>query len=232
MARDTSPAKVPFRDRLRQIGTAFTFTRRHDPKVVPLLALAVLGPILAGVVLCLIIGLWLSVIPLAVLLGIMAGLLVFSRRAMTATYNEIEGQPGAAAGLLQNLRGDWRVSPAVQANAAQDMVHRVIGRPGVVLVGEGTSGRLKGLLAQERKRVQRVAGEIPVYLVTVGDGDDQVGLRKLQNHLYKLPKNVTGKQVNALDKRLTAIGGINIPLPKGPLPRSVRMPRNAKMPRR
>jgi hypothetical protein len=77
------------------------------------------------------------------------------------------------------MRGQWFVTPAVAVNAKQDMVHRVVGRCGVVLVGEGAPQRVKGLLAKERKRLSRSSATSPSppsWSVTRG----QVPLRKLQ----------------------------------------------------
>jgi hypothetical protein len=170
-------------------------------------------------------------LPLGILLSLLAGMFVFGRRTTSAMYNEIAGQPGAAAQVLQTMRGNWRVTPAVQVNAQQDLVHRVIGRPGVVLVAEGAPQRIKGLLGQEMKRVRRVTGGVEIYVAIVGEGEGEVSLRKLQNHFLKLPRNLTPKQVNALDTRLKAMSGPNIPMPKGPLPKGARLPKGAKMPR-
>lgn len=68
-----------------------------------------------------------------------------------ATGASVEGQVAAAAAVLQSMRGNWVVTPAVAFNRNQDLVHRVIGRPGVVVVGEGVPGRTVGLMAQERR---------------------------------------------------------------------------------
>ena len=40
-----------------------------------------------------------------------------------------------------------------------DSVHRLIGRPGVVLIGEGAPHRVRPLIAQEKKKIARVAGD-------------------------------------------------------------------------
>jgi hypothetical protein len=146
-----------------------------------------------------------------------------------ATFAEVEGKPGAAAAVLQNMRGNWRITPGVAATPQQDVAHRVVGRPGVILLIEGSPTRLKNLIVQEKKRVSRVAPEIPVYDITVGDGDGQVPLRKLQTHLIKMPRNITPKQINALESRLQALGGVRPPIPKGPLPKGARMPKGAKL---
>ncbi|HEY0485142.1 MAG TPA: DUF4191 domain-containing protein [Mycobacteriales bacterium] len=226
-----TPDKVSMRDRAKQFGFAFSYTRRNDPRFLPYFAAAVLVPLVVAVVAAVVTGRWALALPVGILVALIAGMFVFGRRTTAAMYNEIAGQPGAAAQVLQTMRGDWRVTPAVQVSAQQDLVHRVIGRPGVVLVAEGTSSRLKGLLGQEMKRVRRVTGGIETYVVVVGEGEDEVSLKKLQTHFLKLPRNITPKQVNALDTRLRAMSGPNIPMPKGPLPKGARLPKGAKLPR-
>jgi hypothetical protein len=226
-----TPDKVTMRDRARQFRFAFSYTRRHDPRFLPYFAVAVLVPLAVTVVVALVTGAWLITVPVGIMVALLAGMFVFGRRTTAAMYNEISGQPGAAAQVLQTMRGDWRVTPAVQVSTQQDLVHRVIGRPGVILVAEGGSSRLKGLLGQEMKRVRRVTGGVEIYVVVVGEGEDEVPLKKIQTHFVKLPRNLTPKQVNALDTRLKAMSGPNIPMPKGPLPRGARLPKGAKMPR-
>jgi hypothetical protein len=227
----TKPEKVKFSARAKQFGTAFGYTRRNDPRFLPYVLGAVATPIVLAVVVAAVTARWALVLPFGILLGIILGLLVFGRRSTAAMYNEVAGQPGAAAAVLQTLRGDWRVTPAVQISSQQDLVHRVVGRPGIVLVAEGGSSRLKGLLGQEMKRIRRVTGGIEIYRVVIGDGPDEVSLHKLSNHLLKLPRNLTGKQVNALDTRMQAIGAANVPIPKGPMPKGARLPKGAKTPR-
>ena len=228
----TSEEKLSFRDRLKQIGPAFSFVRRHDKLIIPLLLLTSLVPIAIGVGVALVTGDWLLTMPLAVAVSLLLTLLVFTRRVARATYAEVEGKPGAAAAVLQNMRGNWRITPGVAATVQQDVVHRVVGRPGVILLIEGSPTRLKNLIVQEKKRVSRVAPDVPVYDVTVGDGEGEVPLRKLQTHFIKMPRNITPKQINALENRLQALTATRPPLPKGPLPKGARMPKGAKLNRR
>jgi len=225
----TSEEKISFRDRLKQIGPAFNFVRRHDKLIVPLMLLAFLTPILVGVVASLLTGDWLLTMPLSVLLALLLTMVVFTRRVSRATYAEVEGKAGAAAAVLQNMRGNWRITPGIAATPQQDVVHRIVGRPGVILLIEGSPSRLKNLIVQEKKRVTRVAPEVPVYDVTVGDGEGQIPLRKLQTHFIKMPRNITPKQINALESRLQALGAARPPIPKGPLPKGARMPKGAKI---
>ena len=104
-----------------------------------------------------------------------------------------------------------------------DAVHRVLGRPGIILVAEGAPTRTRGLLAQEKKKVARVVGDTPIYDITVGDDDGQIPLRKLSAHVMKLPRNLTAAEVNALGRRMSALGGAKMPVPGGPLPGGKQM---------
>lgn len=223
--------KPNFRQRLKQFGQAFNHTRRNDSRLIPYLLGVFLVPVIIGVVVSVITGLWMSALPLGILVGLLLAMLLFTRRATKAMYNEVEGMPGAGAAVLQNMRGDWRITPAVQVNPQQDMVHRVLGRPGVVLVGEGSPARVFKLMNNETKRIARVTGGVEIYRVLVGDDEDQIAIPKLQGHLNKLPRNLSGKQVNALETRMVAIQRANLGAPKGPMPKGARMPKGAKMPR-
>ena len=200
-------------------------TRKADRK----LPLLVLGPALLVLAVLVVVGLlighpiYLSV--LGVLGAVFVGMAIFGRRATATMYAQVEGQPGAAASVLQTLRGDWRTTPAVAFNRNMDLVHRVVGRPGVVLIGEGSPAQLRQLITDQKRRVGRVAPETPIYEVLVGDGDGQVPLRKLQNHMMKLPRNVGRRDIAGLEQRMKALGGTNVPMPKGPMPRPGQIPR-------
>jgi hypothetical protein len=130
----------------------------------------------------------------------------------------VEGQPGAAAWVLEGMRGDWRVTSGVAGTPQMDAVHRVLGRPGIILVGEGVPGRVRGLIAQEKKKIARLVGDAPIYDIVVGDGEGEVPLPKLSAHVMKLPRNLTAAEVNSLGRRMGALGGPRMPVPGGPLP--------------
>lgn len=206
-------------ERFRRIAQAFSATRKADPRLVSLLA-GVGGGIL---VLCVVLGfvtdtLWLGIVA-GILLGLFGMIVVFGRRASATAIAQIEGRPGAAAAVLQSMRGPWRVTPAIGVTRKQDFVHLVVGRPGVILVGEGAPARIGQLLRQEHRRMKRVVGSTPVHEVSVGGGTGQVPLGSLQVHMTKLPRTLKAKEVGPLDTRLAALGGQQLPLPKGPLPR-------------
>ncbi len=212
------------RETFSQMRQAFTMTRQADHRLVPLLVLTAVGVLAVVYLVGLLLSgnVWVPIIP-AVLIAAVAVLFIFSRRAQASAYRQAEGQPGAAAYVLGQLRGDWHKTDAVAGTTQLDAVHRLLGRPGVVLVGEGAPHRVKPLLAQEKRRVARIAGETPIYDVVVGNGPDEVPLGKLNTHLTKLPRNLSKEQVSALDRRLAALGGQRTPIPQGPVPGGMRM---------
>lgn len=222
MARkDGSPGRI------KQLLETYRFTRQQDRAigwvllacfVVPFGVLLGLGflldrPILLGI--------------LGFLTGVLVALTVFGRRAERAAYLQIAGQPGAAAAPLNLLKRGWTVTPAVAVTRNQDIVHRVVGRPGVVLIGEGAPSRVGNLLTQEKRKVSRVAPDVPVHEIVAGDGQGQVPLRKLNRAVAKLPRALTPAQVSEVNMRLKALASQQgqLPLPKGPLPKGAKLPR-------
>ncbi len=210
--------------RIKQIRMVAGMVRKANPRALPLVALAGVGTIALFVVAGLLTGLAPVLIPTGVLTGVMAAMVLFGRFAQSAQYAAIDGQPGAAAAILQSLRGNWTVTPAIAANRNMDVVHRAVGRPGVVLVGEGSPTRLPSLLAAEKKRVARVAYDVPIFDIQVGNGDGQVPIRRLQRQVMKLPRNLKAGAVSDLNYRLKALPQ-SMQAPKGPLPKTARMPK-------
>jgi len=209
--------------RIKQILMAAGMVRKANPRALPLVALAGVGT-MAVLVIVGVLAHQVYLIPLGVLLGLLVAMILFGRFAQSAQYATIEGQPGAAAAVLQTMRGKWTVTPAIAANRNLDVVHRVVGRPGVVLVGEGSTTRLPSLLAAEKKRVARVAYDIPIYDIQVGDGEGQIPISKLQRQVMKLPRNLRASAVSDLNYRLKALPA-SLQAPKGPMPRAGRPPR-------
>src|ERR1700756_5313948 len=219
--------KAAARERRAQLWQAFNLQRQEDKRLLPymigafvlIVGIAVAVGVLAG-------GMtMLTIIPLGVLLGGLVTFIIFSRRAQRSIFSKAEGQTGAAAWVLDNLRGKWRVTPGVAATGHLDAVHRVLGRPGIILVGEGSASRVKPLLAQEKKRTARLIGDVPIYDIIVGNGEGEVPLAKLERHLTKLPANITVKQMDSLESRLSALGSRagTAAMPKGPLPGTAKM---------
>jgi hypothetical protein len=210
--------------RIKQIRLVAGIVRRANPKALPLVALAGVGILVIFVLLGIFIGPLVLFIPLGVLTGLMGAMLLFGRFAQSAQFKAIEGQTGAAAAILQSLRGGFTTTPAIAANRNMDVVHRTVGKPGVILVGEGSPTRLPSLLAAEKKRISRIASQIPIYDFQVGDYDGQVPIRQLNKKIMKLPRNLKGQAVAELNFRLNALPQA-LQMPKGPVPRNARMPK-------
>ncbi|MGB7795611.1 MAG: DUF4191 domain-containing protein [Pseudonocardiaceae bacterium] len=216
-------ARAASKLRRAQVLEAFNIQRREDKVLLPLMIGVFLGITAVVFGVGFLFGQqWVS-LPLGVILGGLAAVLIFGRRVQRNVFAKAEGQPGAAAWALENLRGEWKVTPAVAGTTQLDAVHRAIGRPGVVLVAEGAPHRLKPLLAQEKKRVSRLIGDVPIYDVTVGSGEGQVTLAKLPRHLAKLPRNLDKAQIPVLETKLTILATRGAAMPKGPMPPGAKM---------
>jgi hypothetical protein len=213
--------------RLKQMRMVARLVNQQNRKALPIIAGTVVGVIVLFVLIGLLTGLAAFLIPLGVLLGLLAGMILFGRFAQAAQFSAIEGQPGAAAAVLQSMRGNWSVTPAVTANRNMDVVHRAVGRPGVILVGEGLPSRLTGLMAAEKKKTARVAHEVPIFEFQVGNEPGQIPVRQLQRKIMRLPRNLRPAAVSDLNYRLKALQP-SLQMPKGPLPKGARQP---KMPR-
>jgi Domain of unknown function (DUF4191) len=220
--RAKAAAETP--GRIKQIRMVAGMLRKNNPKALPLVAAAGIGIIAIFVVVGLLTGLASFLIPLGVLCGVLAATILFGRFAQAAQYTLLAGQPGAAAAILDSMRGNWTVTPMIAANRNMDVVHRAVGRPGVILVGEGAPSRLPSLLAAEKKRVSRVAYDVPIYDIQVGDENGQLPIRKMQRHIMKLPHNLKPAQVSDLNYRLRALPQ-SLQMPKGPVPKTGRMPK-------
>ena len=157
-------------------------------------------------------------------LGFLAAFFLFTRFANTAAFASIEGQLGAGASVLMSIKRGFITTPAVNVNRDQDMVHRVSGKAGIILVGEGGFA-VRSLMQDEKRKMERFLSGVPITEVYVGDGQNQVSIRKLQKHLKKLPKKLNTTQLREVRARLRSVGGLNLPMPKGPMPGNVRMPR-------
>lgn len=218
------------REQRGQMWEALKIQSKQDKLLWPLM----IGTLVLSAVVFFLIGtLWGGewwMLPLGVLTGLMLAMVIFSRRVQNTVFAKAEGQPGAAAWALDQLRSGWRVNQAVAATTSFDAVHRVVGRCGIVLVGEGQPHRLKPLMLQEKKKVARVVGDTPIYELIVGDEEgttpEQVPLRKLNRRLTRYPMNISRAKVDALDSRLRALGtktGIQNQMPKGPMPQGAKV---------
>lgn len=198
--------------------------RKSDPKALPI----VIGSGVAVIVVFVLVGIFTGLapflIPLGVLLGTLCTMILFGRYAQSAQYSAIAGQPGAAAAIVQQMRGNWTVTPAVAGNRNMDIVHRVVGKPGVILIGEGSPNGLSSLISAEKKKIARIAYGVPIIDLQVGDDSGQVPIRQLQRKLMRLPRELKPAAVHDLNNRLKALPS-SLQAPRGPMPRTGRMPK-------
>ena len=224
------PADPPALSRRKQFLQTYQMAKKSDPAIGRwVFGAALLGLVVGFGVFWLVagrtstLGIILTVVG-ALMVAVLAGLIVFSRRAQRAVYGQMEGQVGAAAGALGLLKRGWHVDNAIAFTKQQDVVHRVIGPPGIILVGEGNPGRLKALMTAERKRHERVAVDTPVQEIVVGNDEGQVPLAKLARRVQKMKRQVQPAEITDILARLKAIDASRpvIPMPKGPVPTSMK----------
>lgn len=210
--------------RIAQIRQTYRLTKQVDPAIRWILPLTFVGTTLAFTIIGLVLGNWIYATILGIPFGVLAAMFLFGRRAESAAYGSIEGQPGAAVAALNSLRAGWFTTPFIEVTKQQDGVHRVVGRPGVILVAEAPQQRAGALLATARAKVARYAGDVPIHEVVCGEGG--VPLRKLNRHIMKLPRALRPAEVTELRRRLDAVQkGPSLPIPRGPMPKGMRMPR-------
>jgi Domain of unknown function (DUF4191) len=224
MAKAPEPEKVSFFGRIKQIGMVFAFTAKRDKLFLPIVAVSVLVALGLTTILVLLLG-WALIVG-GLVLVLLAVLIPLNLRANKAMLAEAENQPGAAASIVENMRGDWRVTPALASTTQFDFVHLVICRAGLVLLGEGNPSRVKGLISQERRRLSKVIGSAELRDFMVGRGEGEIPIQKLRSTLVRLPRTLTGKDVNALDKRIKALTA-RPQMPKGAIPKNMRPAKGA-----
>ena len=222
--------------RLSQIRDVYRASRATDPAIGWWMLLSFLVVFGVFLIVGLLLHMWILLAIFGVMFGLLAATIVMSRRAERAAYAQIEGQAGAAGAALTSIRRGWYTDrepvaadvarPGDIASAA--MVYRALGRPGVVLVGEGPTGRVQKLLAAEKKRVERVAPGVPVTMIRVGTGEGEVPLPKIASKVQRLKPQITKDEMAMVNKRLKALGGLRAPLPPGVDPMKARRDRRAQ----
>jgi hypothetical protein len=209
--------------RFKEFRDAYAITKAVKPWIGLLLAGVVVGVVAIATAIGVVTNHPIYAGILGLLTSIIIALVTFTRIAGSAAYASIEGQIGAGASVLMAIRKGWTTTPAVAVNRNQDMVHRSVGRAGIVLTGEGSGAAVKQMIADERKKSERFAPGAPITEIIVGDAAGQVPLKKLQKHVQKLPKKLSAHQMRELRMRLKAVGGMSLPVPKGPMPKGVKI---------
>jgi len=214
---------------LKQIGQTYSITRKSDRALPWVILGTLIGTALPLVLVAQLLFdstfSKLITTSLAISTSLLATVYVFGKRAEKAAYARIDGQPGAAAAVLNTLRKGWFVTPAVAVTRNQDLVHRVIGPVGIVLVGEGSPSRVAQLLESEKIKAKRIAGDIPVASLIVGNGEGLITFKKLNKTIMKMGKKISPAESRELRNRFGASGASALPIPKGAMPKGMRIPR-------
>lgn len=188
-----------------------------------------MGTVAVGLVVGLIIDNWITLLLISIPLGLLAATFILSRRAEKAAFAQLEGRPGAAGAAMSVLRRGWilKDQPVAVSPRTQDLVFLAIGRPGVVLVTEGPSARVRPLADAERRRMGRVLPNVPIHVINAGSADGQTALGDVAKKMKKLPKSLNKQEVHAVDLRLTTLGSAKLPIPKGIDPMRARPDRRS-----
>lgn len=233
MAKNEKTAKEP--GRIKQLFELYKLTAQKD-KMAPVIAIGafvlvaaasiVLPAIFApgNVLTAVIYGV------LGVSIAFLLGLILMSRRAEAVAYGRIEGQPGAVGAVLQNgFRGGWVTSevPVGVNPKTKDLVYRIIGPAGIVIIAEGSGATLQTLVNDEKRKLSKVAHGVPTHVVYVGTNEGQVRLANLRKTVVKLKREVKRNEIHLIDQRLSTLG-MNNPIPKGIDPNKLRSMRGQR----
>jgi xanthosine utilization system XapX-like protein len=216
--------------RIRQILEVLALVIKRDRLALLWLGLGALGPIAAGIVYAILVttepvGFVIAIV-LGILVGVLGFLIVLGQLTQRLMYTNLQGQPGAVSALLKNqLRRSWRGNDVpIRMNKSQDIVYRVVGRPGVVLISEGVRSRIAPLVDDARKEVNRIVPGVPVHVLHVGD--DGLALKEFFPQLYKIKGRVKSAEIVVVSNRLNSIAKTPASMiPKGIDPTKMRAPR-------
>lgn len=238
MARTANPKpekSVKEPGRLKQMHQVFQMTRRYDPASVWWMLFGFLIPLLVGILLAVVLASdnWIGM-TLWILSGVLSGLLgfliVLGRKAERAAFGQIAGQPGAVGAVIKSaLPRGWTGSemPVQVSPRTQDAVYRVVGRGGVVLIGEGPASRTKRMLEDERRKVTKILPNVPINFLHVGPDPDAVPLHRIRKTVKGYKKTLNKAEVYAVSNRMTSLSktASPLPIPKGIDPMKVRAPK-------
>ncbi|TFH51871.1 DUF4191 family protein [Actinomyces viscosus] len=217
---------------LQNIKDSYTISRRSYPWIRWTLPAVLIGFLALGVIISFTYGLplWYWLI-LSLMVALVVDMVTLTFTTRRASYAQLEGRPGATKVVLDQIGRGWYVEPEpVAFNKNQDLVWRLVGRPGVVLIAEGPDTRTRRMLAEEERKVHRLLSTVPIHTFQVGTDAGQVRLTDLSKTLRRLPTkptSLTDSEITQVSKRLTSLAGKNLPIPKHIDPNRVRPDRRA-----
>lgn len=207
-----------------QMKQVYTMTKEADPNIGWIMLLAALATLLVFLLIGFMLNNWITFLLIGLPFAVLVAVIILSRRAEKAAFSQIDGQPGASGAALSTLRRGWIVNqqPSSVNPRTQDVVFRAIGRPGIVLVTEGPSDRVAQLVNKEKAQLRRIVPNVPIHVINSGNAEGQTPVKKVAGTMTKLEKKLTEQEVHAVNNRLTSLGGMNLPVPKGVDPMRMR----------
>lgn len=219
----------------KRIAAVYKQIKAIDPQVNLWMLLAFVVVLGVGALIGLIMGHVIASLLVALPFALLAAMITLSRRGERAAFAQMEGQRGATIGGLSALRRGWYYDQEpIAADATKPseintaaVVFRALGRPGVVLLGEGPKHRVDKLFVKEKKKVNRVAPGVPVHTYIVGTGEGELPARKIRMTLTKLRPQLSKEEMSVVNKRLKSLPGMRAGVPAGVDPNRARMDRKA-----
>ena len=140
---------------------------------------------------------WIGWLVVGLMGSLTAALALLSFLARRALFSQVEETAGAVKVALSQIQRGWVIpEQPVAFTREQDLVWRIVGRAGVVLISEGMRN-------------------VPVHQIQVGREDGQIALKDLQRELRKLKNILTPEEVPQVSARINALRSGEPPIPKG-----------------
>lgn len=234
MAKKEKVRKPKGKGLFSQFREQVKFLKEVDPKAMPLgiffgvlifLVILVLGSIVSGFAF---LGIVIWAV-LAIVTGYLTLLLTMTRRANSAIFKKYENEPGRISitvGTLTRRRWKGNNQPVAVNPRTKDMVFRIVGPAGVVLMAEGAKTSAKAMLEEERRKVQRLASGVTVHTFYSAQDGEGVPLGQLHKKISKLKRSLNRAEIAAVQNRLASIDSRSgLPIPKGIDPMKMRASR-------
>ena len=234
MAKKEKVRKPKGKGLFSQFREQVKFLKEVDPKAMPLgiffgvlifLVILALGSIISGFAF---LGIVIWAI-LAIVTGYLTLLLTMTRRANSAIFKKYENEPGRISitvGTLTRRRWKGNNQPVAVNPRTKDMVFRIVGPAGVVLMAEGAKTSAKAMLEEERRKVQRLASGVTVHTFYSAQDGEGVPLGQLHKKISKLKRSLNRAEIAAVQNRLASIDSRSgLPIPKGIDPMKMRASR-------
>lgn len=222
---------------ISQIIQIYKFTYADDKQLPFLIAGGIILPIIVAAAACAILHVhwitWIFTMILGVMVGLLFGTMILTRRADKVGYRQMEGKPGATGAILNGITKagfSFPQEPIWIDPRTKDAIWRGTGRTGVYLVGEGDYGRVMKAMSHEEAKIKRITrgSDIPIIKLSVGDGEKQVPLSKLQKTVMRQKVKLTKYELDELNGRLRTLQSKNtMGVPKGIDPTKMHISRRA-----